>query len=44
MPKDQRDLYLLYKIIQSEAAKRGRDRKKQQQSMDPMQMLGIGNG
>jgi hypothetical protein len=41
MPKDQRDLYLLYKIIQSEAAKRGRERKKQQLAMDPMQMLGI---
>jgi hypothetical protein len=40
MPKEQQDMYLLYKILQSEAAKRGRE-KKQQQSMDPMQMLGI---
>lgn len=41
MPKEQQDMYLLYKIIQSEAAKRGRERKKQQLAMDPMQMLGI---
>jgi hypothetical protein len=41
MPKDQQDLYLLYKVLQSEAAKRGRERKKQQLAMDPMQMLGI---
>jgi hypothetical protein len=39
MPKEQQDLYLLYKILQSEAAKRGRERKKQQ--MDPLQLLGI---
>jgi hypothetical protein len=41
MPKEQQDMYLLYKIIQSEAAKRAREKKKQQMAMDPMQMLGI---
>ena len=43
MPKEQQDRYLMYKVLQAEAAKRGRDRKKQQQMLDPMQMLGIGN-
>jgi hypothetical protein len=41
MPKQQRDMYLLYKIVQSEAAKRARDKKKAQAGMDPMQMLGL---
>jgi hypothetical protein len=41
MPKEQQDMYLLYKIIQSEAAKRAREKEKQQMAMDPMQMLGI---
>jgi ribosomal protein L15 len=41
MPKEQRDMYLLYKIIQTEAAKRARDKKKAQAGMDPMQMLGV---
>jgi hypothetical protein len=41
MPKEQRDMYLLYKIIQNEAAKRARDKKKAQAGMDPMQMLGL---
>jgi hypothetical protein len=41
MPKEQRDMYLLYKIIQTEAAKRARDKKKAQAGMDPMQMLGL---
>jgi hypothetical protein len=41
MPKEQRDMYLLYKIIQTEAAKRAREKKKAQASMDPMQMLGV---
>jgi hypothetical protein len=43
MPKEQRDMYLLYKIIQAEAAKRSRDRKKAQAGLDPMQMLGVTN-
>jgi hypothetical protein len=43
MPKEQRDMYLLYKIIQTEAAKRARDKKKAQAGMDPMQMLGLPN-
>jgi len=41
MPKEQRDLYLLYKIIQSEAAKRARDKKKQETALDPLQVLGV---
>ena len=41
MPKEQRDMYLLYKIVQSEAAKRARDKKKAQAGLDPMQMLGV---
>jgi hypothetical protein len=41
MPKEQRDLYLLYKIIQSEAAKRARDKKKQEAALDPLQVLGV---
>jgi hypothetical protein len=40
MPRNQRDLYLLYKIIQSEAAKRARDKKKQQTALDPLELLG----
>jgi hypothetical protein len=38
MPEQQRQMYLLYKIIQSEAAKRARERK--QTAMDPMELLG----
>jgi len=41
MPKEQRDLYLLYKIIQSEAAKRARDKKRQETALDPLQVLGV---
>jgi len=41
MPKEQRDMYLLYKVIQTEAAKRAREKKKAQAGMDPMQMLGV---
>ena len=40
MPREQRDMYLLYKVIQSEAAKRARDRKKQQAALDPLELLG----
>lgn len=43
MPEQQRRMYLLYKIIQSEAAKRARERKKEQAAMDPMQLLGVVN-
>ena len=38
MSPEQRNLYLLYKIIQGEAAKRARERKKAE--MDPMALLG----
>ena len=39
MPQEQRDLYLLYKIVQSEAAKRAREKKKA--AMDPLEALGL---
>jgi hypothetical protein len=39
MPKDQQQLYLLYKIIQSEAAKRAREKK--QAAADPLEILGL---
>jgi hypothetical protein len=41
MPKEQQQMYLLYKIIQSEAAKRARDKKRQ--AIDPLQLLGVVN-
>jgi hypothetical protein len=41
MPKQQRDMYLLYKIVQSEAAKRARDKKKAEMALDPLQVLGV---
>jgi hypothetical protein len=41
MPREQQQMYLLYRIIQSEAAKRARERKKQE--LDPMQLLGVVN-
>jgi hypothetical protein len=36
-------MYLLYRVIQAEAAKRARDRKKQQAALDPLQVLGVVN-
>jgi hypothetical protein len=39
MPKDQQQLYLLYKIIQSEAAKRAREKK--HAAADPLEILGL---
>ena len=41
MPEEQKRMFLLYRIIQSESAKRARDRKKQQMAMDPLQVLGV---
>lgn len=38
MPEDQRRLYLLYRILQSDAAKRARERK--QAALDPLEVLG----
>lgn len=38
MPEEQRRLYLLYRILQSDAAKRARERKKS--ALDPLQVLG----
>jgi hypothetical protein len=36
----QRDLYLLYRILQGDAAKRARKRKKDEEMQDPLAMLG----
>lgn len=41
MPEEQRRQYLLYKIVQAEAAKRARDKKKQEAALDPLQVLGV---
>lgn len=41
MPEEQRRMYLLYRIVQSEAAKRARDKKRQEAIMDPLQVLGV---
>ena len=38
MPEDQRRLYLLYRVLQSDAAKRARERKKS--ALDPLEVLG----
>lgn len=38
LPEDQRQRYLLYKIIQADAAKRARERKRAE--MDPLELLG----
>jgi hypothetical protein len=43
MPENQRKQYLLYRIIQSEAAKRARDKKKAESALDPLQVLGVTN-
>jgi hypothetical protein len=40
MPEEQRRMYLLYRVIQSEAAKRARDRKRQETAIDPLELLG----
>lgn len=41
MPKNQQQMYLLYKILQSEAAKKAREKKKLEQSMNPLELLGV---
>lgn len=43
MPEEQRRQYLLYRVIQAEAAKRARERKRQQAALDPLQVLGVVN-
>ena len=40
MAPDQRDLYLLYKIVQNEAAKRAREKKARETALDPLELLG----
>ena len=39
-PQEKRQ-YLLYRVLQSRAAREARERKKQQAMLDPMQMLGV---
>lgn len=39
LPEEQRQRYLLYKIIQADAAKRARERKKA--ALDPLEVLGV---
>jgi hypothetical protein len=41
MPKEQRDMYLLYKVIQAQAARRAREKKRA--AADPLEMLGALN-
>lgn len=41
MPREQQQMYLLYRIIQSEAAKRAREKKKLERSVNPMELLGV---
>ena len=43
MPENQRRMYLLYRVIQSEAAKRARDKRKAETALDPLQVLGVTN-
>jgi hypothetical protein len=43
LPEEQRKQYLLYRIIQSEAAKRAREKKKAETALDPLQVLGVTN-
>lgn len=43
LPEEQRKQFLLYRIIQSEAAKRAREKKKQEAALDPLQVLGVVN-
>jgi hypothetical protein len=40
MAPEQQKQYLLYKIIQAEAAKRARDKKRAESALDPLQVLG----
>lgn len=41
MPKNEQQMYLLYKIIQAEASKKAREKKKLERSMNPMELLGV---
>lgn len=43
LPEEQKKQYLLYRIIQSEAAKRAREKKKAEAALDPLQVLGVVN-
>jgi len=36
MPEEQRNMYLLYKIIQAEAARKARERKKAEEAANPL--------
>jgi len=41
MGPQEQEMYLLYRVIQSEASKRARERKRAEQMQDPMQLLGV---
>jgi hypothetical protein len=41
MPEEQRNMYLLYKIIQSEAARNARERKKAEEMANPLAAMGM---
>lgn len=41
MPEDQKRMYLLYKILQNDAAKKARERKKEMALQDPLAALGV---
>lgn len=41
MSPDQQQMYLLYKVLQSEASKRSRERKKAEELADPLRILGV---
>lgn len=41
MAPEQQQMYLLYRVIQAEAAKRARDKKKAETALDPLELLGV---
>jgi hypothetical protein len=41
LPEAEKRQYLLYRVLQSQASREARERKKQQQLLDPMEMLGV---
>jgi len=41
LPEEQRNMYLLYKIIQAEAARQARERKKAEVLANPLAAMGM---
>jgi hypothetical protein len=41
LPEAEKRQYLLYRVLQSQAAREARERKKNAQTMDPMELLGV---